>query len=266
MVCQSPTNADIAPASLWRDADSYAYVRTLPPAGCAWEFLRRNPEYQKAWRNFRSKANPSLEETSAAATFGLLRFETPERDARSANVFWHRSICRDVLPVVATKREPADRRLKLSFGRLQCRMTVHRSRPGELHILFAEDGRFLQLEVRGLPTIGSANLTTEIVLPPRLLFARVQSVKRFADLVATSHLRPCLYPPERRASRWLRALQAFDAARTGASQKQIAASLFGETIVKEDWSGRSDYLRLRTQRLLRLANRLVHGGYRDFLR
>jgi hypothetical protein len=145
-------------------------------------------------------------------------------------------------------------------------MTVHSGRAGEQHILFAEDGRFLQLDVQGLQPIETARLTTEIVLSPRLLSARVQGVRRFADMVAHRRLRACLYPPERRVSRWLRALRAFDAARAGASHRQIAGSLFGETIVKEDWSSRSDYLRLRVQRLLRFANRLVNGGYRDLLR
>jgi hypothetical protein len=64
----------------------------------------------------------------------------------------------------------------------------------------------------------------------------------------------------------MKALQAFDAMQAGASHRHIAAALFGESIVRDDWSGRSDYLRLRVQRLLRFAERLVKGGYRDLLR
>jgi len=193
MVCPGPTNVDLAPASHWRDADSYAFVGALPPAGCAWEFLRRNLDYQKSWRALCSETNPSSEANSDAAVWGLVRFESPERDARSANVFWHRSISREVLPVIATKCEPADQQPKVSLDRLQCRVTVHTDRAGELHILFAEDGRFLQLDVQGLQAIETARLTTEIVLSPRLLSARVQSVRRFADLVAHRCLRTCLY-------------------------------------------------------------------------
>jgi len=51
-----------------------------------------------------------------------------------------------------------------------------------------------------------------------------------------------------------------------ASHRDIAAALFGEKVVREDWSGRSDYLRLRVQRLIRTADKLVKGGYRDLLR
>ncbi len=47
-----------------------------------------------------------------------------------------------------------------------------------------------------------------------------------------------------------------------ASQRDIAMLLFGEARVHEDWAGRSDYMRMRVQRLLRAAEDLVAGGYR----
>ena len=31
----------------WRDPTNYRYLSDLNPAGLAWEFLRRNPEYQR---------------------------------------------------------------------------------------------------------------------------------------------------------------------------------------------------------------------------
>src|SRR3546814_2425929 len=70
-----------------------------------------------------------------------------------------------------------------------------------------------------------------------------------------------IYPPERRARRWAMALRAHDAVGAGASHREIAAALFGEKVVKEDWCGRSDYLRLRVQRLLRMADKLVNRRY-----
>jgi hypothetical protein len=264
MLTASPVNIDSEHA--WRDVENYAYVSALPPAGCAWEFLRRNPNYQEAWRTFDSKANRSSALESDPAVFGLVRFESPKRDARLANVFWHSSMSCEVLPVIASKLEPAYRYARFSLDELQCRTIVQHGRAGEQHILFAEDGRFFQLEVQGLRTIETARLTIEIVLSPRLVAARVQALKRFADMVTHRRLRPSLYRPERRASRWMMALQAFDAMQAGASHRQIAGALFGETVVREDWSGRSDYLRLRVQRLLRFADKLVNGGYRDLLR
>ena len=34
----------------WRSAAAYAYVDNLSPAGVAWEFLRRSPDYQRDYR------------------------------------------------------------------------------------------------------------------------------------------------------------------------------------------------------------------------
>lgn len=36
-------------ASDWRSAAAYEYVRNLDSVDIAWEFLRRNPEYQQAY-------------------------------------------------------------------------------------------------------------------------------------------------------------------------------------------------------------------------
>ena len=265
MLTASSINVDSA--QTWRDADNYAFVGSLPSAGCAWEFLRRNPDYQKAWRAFASKANPSSEPNPDPTIFGLVRFESPERDARSADVFWHRSLSREVLPVTAWKPEPAHHCYpRLSLDGLQCRMVVQSGCAGEHHILFAQDGRFLQLHVQGPQAIETACLTTEIVLSSRLVAPRVEALRRLADLVTHGRLRASLYPPERRACRLMKALQAFDGMQAEASHRQIAAALFGEATVRDDWSGRSDYLRLRVQRLLRFSERLVEGGYRDLLR
>jgi hypothetical protein len=257
-------NVDVAHA--WRNADHYAYINALASAGGAWEFLRRNPDYQRAWRAFGRTPCHLPEGQSDAAAWGLLSFESPERDARSANVFWQRNLSREVLPINALSFAPAAQDMKLSLVGLKCRVAVQSGAEGAKHILFAEDGRFLQLEVQGLQAIEGAHLTTEIVLSSRLAAARVQALTRFVDLVTHRRLRPTLYPAQRRASRWAMALRAFDAAQVRASHRQIAAALFGETIVREEWSGRSDYLRLRVQRLLRFAQGLVDGGYRDLLR
>jgi len=34
----------------WRDENDYEFTKKLTPQGWAWEFLRRNPDYQKDWK------------------------------------------------------------------------------------------------------------------------------------------------------------------------------------------------------------------------
>jgi hypothetical protein len=36
----------------WRNPHDYDFTQTLTAAQWAWEFLRRNPEYQREWRAF----------------------------------------------------------------------------------------------------------------------------------------------------------------------------------------------------------------------
>lgn len=68
-----------------------------------------------------------------------------------------------------------------------------------------------------------------------------------------------------KAARWVMMLRAHDLSVAGASQREIAAELFGPDVSRE-WRTRSDFLRLRIQRLLRDADGLIHGGYLDLLR
>ena len=96
--------------------------------------------------------------------------------------------------------------------------------------------------------------------------AKTLTLRRLLLLCRRGRFPRGLFPPERRAHRWAMALQAYDGIQAGASHREIAGALFSEKVVKEDWYGRSDYLRLRVQRLVRTADQLVNGGYRDLLR
>ncbi|NJO55417.1 MAG: hypothetical protein HC834_02620 [Rhodospirillales bacterium] len=37
------------PKETWRSRAAYEYADTLEPSALAWEFLRRNPDYQQAY-------------------------------------------------------------------------------------------------------------------------------------------------------------------------------------------------------------------------
>lgn len=74
-----------------------------------------------------------------------------------------------------------------------------------------------------------------------------------------------LFPVETRAVKWARALQAYDGMLAGASQREIAVALMGEAFVREEWNGRSDFLRARVQRMLQYGRKMVNGGYKAIL-
>jgi hypothetical protein len=262
---ENATDIDIAGTSGWRDSDKYAFVNSLPAAGCAWEFLRRNPDYQKAWLAARSEPLRSVGESCDAAAWGLVRFESPDREARLANVFWQRSVSREVLTVMASKSDHAEQIQKLPPYGLQCRVTVQAGRDGEQHILFAEEGRFFQLEVLGLQGLENVRLTTEIVLSPRQAAARVQALRRFSDMITHRRLRTLLYPPDKRASRLARLLQVLDGWNARASHRDIALAIFGEERVSADWRDPGAHLRDHLRRAVRSGRALMMSGYRRLL-
>ena len=96
-------------------------------------------------------------------------------------------------------------------------------------------------------------------------FDRLEAVGR---LLAVLHDRAI--PPDRRLTRQQRArarrmLQAFDGARDGATQQEIAQVIFRVgRVARDDWQASST--RHAIMSLLRDARGMVEGGYRKFLR
>ena len=66
----------------WYPSAAYLYVLHLDGPALAWEYLRRNPEYRRAWQ--RHRRHPQHE----ALRWGLRLLEDPARDARDAYPDW----------------------------------------------------------------------------------------------------------------------------------------------------------------------------------
>ena len=59
----------------WRSAADYAYVTDLDPAGLAWEFLRRNPEFRtdcgRAAASLSGASQPPLDLDALSKRWGV---------------------------------------------------------------------------------------------------------------------------------------------------------------------------------------------------
>jgi hypothetical protein len=64
------------PVPDWRSAAAYAYLNDLNPAELAWEFLRRNPDYQ---RDYRAAARDGAEQAQFPESV-ILRWGLPFPD------------------------------------------------------------------------------------------------------------------------------------------------------------------------------------------
>lgn len=154
------------------------------------------------------------------------------------------------------------------LARLACPILVLRDASGVEHLLIGDGSCHVRLDVTsGTVLEGPVHLRFEFAglagMETKLL-----TLRRLVALVRLKRFPRGLFPlpPARRTRRWMMALRALDARRAGASHREIAAALFGETAVEADWDGPSAYLRCRVQRLIRLGETLVQGGYRDLLR
>lgn len=179
--------------------------------------------------------------------------------------FWHPSSASGVLAVEASSVGGEDEDA-FDVRRFKRMAVVLRLVDGAEHVLFSDGERHLQLMVTaGTVLSGPVRLRCTII-GFRFAEDKLLAFRRLLQLNQFGRMPRQLYPPNRRAPRWVEKLRAYDGLRAGASHREIAAVLLGEQQVRQDWAGRSDYLRLRIQRLVREAWRMVRGGYRDLLR
>lgn len=132
-------------------------------------------------------------------------------------------------------------------------------------LLFSDGNHRIQLVVTAGSVLAGAVRFRYELSGFKHIEAKILTLRRLAMLCRLGRFPRGLFTPERRARRWIIALQAYDAVQSGASQREIAAVLFGVKTVRDDWHGRSDYLRLRVQRAIRNGQSLVNGGYRKLL-
>lgn len=136
---------------------------------------------------------------------------------------------------------------------------------GAEHLMLSDGFRHLQLRVTGGTILDGPVRLRCTLTGLREMDRKVLSLRRLCLCCRLRRMPRSLYAHEPRAGRWIDKLRAVDAVNAGASQRDIAVTLFGQRRVDAEWSRGSDCLRLRVQRLIREGRRMVRGGYRDLL-
>ena len=141
-------------------------------------------------------------------------------------------------------------------------LTLIAGRSGE-HAVLSDGRRHIRIDIEdGTLAGGAVRLRYQLeglVAAERKLLP----LRRLIDLSRRRLFRAALYPPDRRVNRWLAALRVHDAIRAGASQREIARTLFGAA--GDEHERRADSLRSRVRRLVREAGALARGGYRHLM-
>lgn len=230
----------------WRAAEAYRPLLCADAAAWAWEFARR--------------ARPSVTGADGGAT-DLCFAERGVGVDDGPLAIWRYEADPSVPVFSAIAADEGDG-LGLDVRALPLPSLVVTSDVGDQHVLVADGPRRLRFAVTSGDVL-QGPVRLGFTLPgPEISAASLPGVQALLALLDSGRLPARPGDGEGRARRWLRAIQALDARRAGASQRQIAALVFGEERAAEDWNGPSDYMRMRVHRLVRSAEKMAAGGYR----
>ena len=246
------------PRADWRSPAAYENLRSLDAPGFAWEFLSRNPEFERD----RTELAQSTESASRAAETerfaqrwgcSLPKGSSGQHD----QPLWTAASLPTVIPITslpAALDDPNRRPTLLSVGRA-------RVKDGHLWLIQQQDTVF-RLHVLEAPDKGHSC----VVLPIDECFdTRVtEAIRLWRGLRGRSPGRNPGHLPQTRRERLTLALRALDGRLETATYRDIAQVLFGASRVPErGW--KTHDTRDRTVRLVRLGLFLMQGGYRRLL-
>lgn len=240
-------------AEPWYPTAAYLYALHLDGPGLAWEYLRRHPGYRRDWCQRRRRAE-------AAHRWGLRLLEDPDLDARDAHPAWfpdHEAVVQ-VYPDI----DPPPGAIAFEFWSIPGgKQLIHDGR--RLLLVSRWPGDCLRLALApslhdGMPYAYAIRAGAKSCIRCRALAAGLDKLGAHADAAPMALALP---RPPATVLLELHTLQALDATLAGASSRDVAAGLFGDSAVAQDWYADSG-LRSRVRRLVRRGKALMRGGYR----
>lgn len=258
-----------------RASEPRAY-QAFDPSDWAWEFLRRNGDYQADWRAAAARALPCVELHDGtmllrlrrrflrAEQWGLYAFADPSQPARQASVFW--------LPAIA--RRVVRARCDMLGDRMNV-MRLARFRAERSAVIGVDGVPVVTLRASGF-NVGVVASGWHVLTRPAAMTFEFDGFDALAARIECLRLMQRLAEPGAHASagrsswianrKLLHALLALDGSLGGRSYREIAVLIFGHHRVTEDWTAASRFLKDRTRRLVAKGHQLMNGGYRDLLR
>lgn len=245
----------------WREPTDYIPLLNCDRHCWAGEWLRRNPAFLADLKEARCSPPDKSGQVLCDKDCRLARWGVRCCRIEGEVAFFWLPECNPL--VLEVEAEPHDDQAN-TFDCRQCPLfrAVMRGDDGQ-HLLFSDGARHLQLAVTEGDVLTGPVLLSCTLRGLKDFEIKPLTIQRLYRLARRGRLLKCLYPPERRARRWIEMIRAWDGSEAGASQRDIAAVLFGDRLVREDWE--AGFLRTRIQRLLSGAKVMVRGGYRKLL-
>ncbi len=243
----------------WRSPGAYEDLRSLDAPGFAWEYLRRNPEFQrhckKLERAVRQGALDQAEADAFARRWGL-RFREHWQDQPAPLIAWSAPALPSVVALTKLPADLADPEFRLP--------------PLALGAGLSADGAERLVECRGTGLrihIDETGVDPPAVLLPLDRLFEIRAAAAIRLWRGLSGRNPGLDPARLsrlRRDKLILALRALDACSDDVSYREVAAVLFGAAAVSErGW--KSHDLRGRTIRLVHFGYDMMQGGYRHLL-
>lgn len=245
----------------WRDQSTYRELSSLGRQAFAWEWLRRSPSYWAAWLG-----DPNTVAARSRATeFGLVAMVDPVNSAAVARPVWEAAVDRSVLvaDVLDADAPPLEGLDLLAIASL---VTLEVDANEDQHLLLSDGKLSIRIDIVSGTVLGGPALLAYRLWGVVRLKTPVLTLRRLISLISTGRFASGLFPPERMAARWILELRVADALADGASHRDIAQSLFRSFGQGSKWRSDGESLRLRVQRLTRIARRRIrHGAHLEFL-
>ena len=242
--------------SPWRVKEGYDYLERLPPEGLAWEFLRRNTNYQHDY-TLRKSERRSRGRADIANRWGLQYLVDPTESALGKPVYWSPKADPAVLVITRTPdlfkpRMPMDIPVSLA----------QKSAGGFNAVSAFDDCKFnVIFTARSKPTEPCAAL-----LPiDEDCLSRIETLTRFwrALHCRTVPADTRLTTQQRRRIRLM--LQAFDGRDSKTSYRDIADAIYGASRVAAD-AWKTSALRDSTIALVKDGKAMVESEYLQLLK
>jgi hypothetical protein len=180
-------------------------------------------------------------------------------------VLWDPARCPAVLPAVAVPTPPSAGAAPFR-PRRAIRTDIFREGRGREHVRLSQGRETVQLAVSGASLLDAPYLLTELVIPDDIVRPRRAAIAAFNRLAQGRFSAGPSRPEARPSARLALVLRALDGHLAGASQQQIAISLFGPRRVEREWRNPAGYLRDRVRRAISRGRRMMTSGYLELLR
>lgn len=233
----------------WQSAKDYAALFGVAGPVLAWEWLRRTDLYRAHWECFLHGKGCGPQK---ARIFGLERFENPEISAPTARPVWSASI--DPTVIQARISDPAAKQDdRIDLLRWSQRVSVAIDEVGDEHVLITDGANALRIDLMEGSLIGCPSSLTYFLEGITGLPAPISTLTRLILFQRTGRIGPGFPYTRKSYEKWILELRVADSLRAGASQQDIATTLFGHLRGPGRWRVGSNSLRLRVQRLVQRA-------------